>query len=61
MPSSSMINRTIIEAGFRSKFNVNVLGIRRKKDYILKDLGEVKMHDGDVLLVQGAWKDIARM
>ena len=61
MPSSSMINRTIIEAGFRSKFAVNVLGIRRKQEYILKDLGEVKMHDGDVLLVQGAWKDIARM
>jgi len=61
MPTSSMINRTIIEAGFRSKFSVNVLGIRRKKDYILNDLGSVKMHDGDVLLVQGAWKDIARM
>ena len=61
MPSSSMINRTIIEAGFRSKFAVNVLGIRRKKDYILKELGDVKMHDGDVLLVQGAWSDIARM
>ena len=61
MPTSSMINRTIIEAGFRSKFNVNVLGIRRKKDYILNDLGAQKMHDGDVLLVQGAWSDIARM
>ena len=61
MPSSSMINRTIIEAGFRSKFAVNVLGIRRKKEYILNELGSVKMHDGDVLLVQGAWKDIARM
>ncbi len=61
MPTSSMINRTIIEAGFRSKFSVNVLGIRRKKEYILHDLGQVKMHDGDVLLVQGAWKDIARM
>ena len=61
MPTSSMINRTIIEAGFRSKFGVNVLGIRRKQDYILNDLGEQKMHDGDVLLVQGAWKDIARM
>ena len=61
MPSSSMINRTIIDAGFRSKFAVNVLGIRRKQEYILKDLGDVKMHDGDVLLVQGAWKDVARM
>ncbi len=61
MPTSSMINRTIIDAAFRSKFSVNVLGIRRKKEYILNDLGGVKMHEGDVLLVQGAWKDIARM
>ena len=61
MPSSSMINRTIIEAGFRSKFNVNVLGIRRQQEYLLKELGSEKIHEGDVLLVQGAWKDIARM
>ena len=61
MPTSSMINRTIIEVGFRSKFSVNVLGIRRKQDYILSDLGTQKIQDGDVLLVQGAWKDIARM
>ena len=61
MPTSSMINRTIIDAGFRSKFSVNVLGIRRKKEYILNELGSVKMLSGDVLLVQGAWKDIARM
>ena len=61
MPSSSMINRTIIEAGFRSKFSVNVLGIRRKQDYLLHDLGNEKIHEGDVLLVQGAWKDIARL
>ena len=61
MPSSSMINRSVYEAGFRSKFNVNVLGIRRKNDYILRELGSEKMHSGDVLLVQGAWKDIARL
>ena len=61
MPSSSMINRTIIEAGFRSKFNVNVLGIRRKQEYVLQELGTQKIHDSDVLLVQGAWKDIARL
>ena len=61
MPTSSMIGRTVVEAGFRSKFSVNVLGIRRKKDYILNDLGTQKIMDGDMLLVQGAWKDIARM
>ena len=61
MPSSSMINRTVFEAGFRSKFNVNVLGIRRKTDYILREIGSEKILSGDVLLVQGAWKDIARL
>ena len=61
MPSSSMINRTVYEAGFRSKFNVNVLGIRRKSEHILSELGSEKIVDGDVLLVQGTWKDIARL
>ena len=61
MPSSSMINRSVFEAGFRSKFNVNVLGIRRKNDYILSELGSEKILSGDVLLVQGTWKDIARL
>ena len=61
MPSSYMVNQTVKEAGFRDKFNVNVLGIRRKKDYILHELGDAKMHSGDVLLVQGAWPDIARL
>ena len=61
MPTSSMINRKIADAGFRNKFSVNVLGVRRKNDYILQNLGEVKMQDGDVLLVQGTWADIARM
>jgi len=61
MPSSSMINRKIMDVGFRSKFNINVLGIRRHKSYLLHDLGNEKIHDSDVLLVQGTWKDIARL
>ncbi len=61
MPSSSIINRTVFEAGFRSKFSVNVLGIRRKNEYILHELGSEKILDSDVLLVQGTWKDIARL
>lgn len=61
MPSSSMINRTVSEAGFRAKFGVNVLGIRRKQDYLLHDLGDVKIHSSDVILVQGHWDEIARL
>lgn len=61
MPTSNMVGRTVKDAGFRDKFNVNVLGIRRKKEYILHDLGKEKLHGGDVLLVQGAWQDIGRL
>ena len=59
--SSRIVNQTVKEAGFRDKFNVNVLGIRRKKEYILHELGDAVVHDGDVLLVQGTWPDIARL
>lgn len=61
MPSSSLINKTIKEAGFRDKFNVNILGIRRKQEYLLQDLGSQSIHNGDVLLVQGTWSNIARL
>ena len=61
MPTSNILNRTVKEAGFRDKFNLNVLGIRRRQDYILHDLGQEKLHSGDVLLVQGTWQDIDRL
>ena len=61
MPASTLINRTVKEIGFRDKFNVNVLGICRKKEYLLQDLGNEQVHGGDVLLVQGAWENIARL
>ncbi len=61
MPSSNLANRTVKDADLRGKFNVNVLGIRRKSEYILQNLGDEKMHSGDVLLVQGTWQNIARL
>ena len=61
MPSSRLVNRTVKEVGFRDKFNVNVLGIRRKKEYLLHDLGNVAVHSGDVVLIQGTWDNIARL
>lgn len=61
MPSSAMINRRIQDVGFRSKYNINILGIRRHNEYLLNQLGGEKIHESDVLLVQGAWKDIARL
>ena len=48
MPTSLLINRTVKEIGFRDKYNVNVLGIRRQRDYLLRDLGDKRVHSGDV-------------
>ena len=61
MPSSSMTGRKIMDIGLRNKFNINVLGIRRDGQYLLHNLGEEKIHESDVLLVQGTWKDITRL
>ena len=61
MPMSSVINRTVKEIGFRDKFNVNVLGIRRKTEYLLQNLGEERVYAGDVVLVQGTWENISRL
>lgn len=61
MPNSRLINQSVKDAVFRDKYNLNVLGIRRKKEYILHDIKDEKIHSGDVLLVQGTWNDIARL
>ena len=61
MPSSKLINQTVSECGFRDKFNVNILGIRRDNEYILRDLANRRVHSGDVLLVQGTWANISRL
>ncbi len=61
MQSSRLLKQSIGESGFREKYGINVLGIRRKNEYILHNLKDVKMQSGDVLLVQGTWKDIAQL
>lgn len=61
MPSSSVINKTIKEVEFRTKYNVSILGICRKSNYILHGLADETIHPGDVLLVQGTWSNIANL
>ena len=60
-PNSGIINQMVKDVGFRDKYNLNVLGVRRKKDYILQDIGRERIHGGDVLLVQGTWHDVGRL
>ena len=61
MPTSKLINREVKDTGFRSKYGVNVIGIRRHNEYIMDQLAHVRLHSGDVLLVQGTWQAISRL
>lgn len=61
LPTSRLVNRLLKESGFRAKYSINIVGIRRKGEYIMDDLGDVRLHGGDVLLVQGTWANISRL
>ena len=58
---SKFVGQRLKESGFRSKYSINVLGVRRNHEYIMDDLAELKMQAGDVLLVQGTWQNIGRL
>ncbi|MFZ0577051.1 SLC13 family permease [Psychrobacillus psychrotolerans] len=57
-PHSNLINETVGSISFREKYNLNILGINRKGEYVLTEMAEVRLRFGDALLVQGAWEEI---
>lgn len=59
MPEAGLAGKAVKDTAFRSIFNVNILAIRRRNEYILTDIKNVKLHDGDILLVQAHWDNIA--
>ncbi len=61
MPTAKILGVHLRNAGFRERYNINVLGIKRNNEYIMNDLAEVKLLSGDVLLVQGKWSNIAQL
>lgn len=61
MPTARIIGMPLRKSGFRERYSINVLGIKRNNDYIMNDLPQVKLKSGDVLLVQGKWSNIAQL
>lgn len=61
MPNSRLVSKQIKSCGFREKYSVNIMGIRRDGEYLTENLVSEKLHSGDVLLVQGRWNNIARL
>ena len=61
MPTAKIIGMPLRKSGFRERYSINVLGIKRDGDYIMNDLPQEKLQSGDVLLVQGKWSNIAQL
>ncbi len=58
MPSSKLDGLTVRDSNLRQQHNLNVLGIRRQTNRIVSELGNERIHAGDVLLVQSTWENI---
>ncbi len=50
---SPLLGRTLIEAGFRRDFNVNILAIQREDHVKWSKLREYRLHEDDVLVAMG--------
>lgn len=61
LPGASVAGRTIAELDFRKRYGLNVLGVRRHGAYLLKGLRDIRLHDADVVLVQGPWDTISML
>ncbi|MCI6251617.1 MAG: anion permease [Bacteroidales bacterium] len=61
MPTSRLVGRRVRESGLRAKYGINVLAVRRKGSYLRDDLADLRLLNGDVLLVHGAWTQIGRL
>ena len=61
MPESRLTGVTVRNSGFRERYSINVLGIKRGAEYLTDNLAEQKLRSGDVLLVQGKWSNITML
>ncbi|MCP8349274.1 SLC13 family permease [Pseudomonas sp. FBF18] len=60
-PGSQLIGKNLLELTFRSRWGLNVVGLRRDQAAIDEQLVEEKLKLGDTLLVIGTWKAIRQL
>lgn len=58
LSSSKLVNKAVKDSSFRNKYSVNILGIKRKSEYLFNNVQNEKIQSGDSLLIQGTWTNI---
>lgn len=61
MHNSRLCGKTLKETGLRCLYNVNAVGVRRGENYITEGLADMTFRQGDIILIQGKWKNISRI
>jgi di/tricarboxylate transporter len=60
-PDSDLVGKTLVESEFRSRYGLNVIGLRRGSEALEQPILNESLHVGDTLLVIGSWKEIDRL
>ncbi|MCE0800739.1 SLC13 family permease [Buttiauxella sp. S04-F03] len=61
IPESELIGQTLREIGFRTRYGLNVVGLRRNGEAMEGLLVDEALQLGDILLVVGDWKLISQL
>jgi di/tricarboxylate transporter len=60
-PESKLIGQTLRQAGFSSRYDLNILAIRHRGERLTTQLEDQTLDFGDTLLVAGGWGEIQRL
>lgn len=61
IPDSALLGKSLRDSGFRSRYDLNVVGIRRNGETLAGKLVDEPLELGDMLLVIGDWKAIRQL
>lgn len=61
IPDGGYVGKSIAEISFRSRYGLNVVGIKRNSQILTGSLVEEPLKVGDLLLIVGSWKLIQAM
>jgi di/tricarboxylate transporter len=61
MPNSRLVGLKVQDSGLREKYGVQIMAISRRGAHIYGSLKDEIMQNGDAVLLQGSWENLARI
>ncbi|BDH45084.1 citrate transporter [Salmonella enterica subsp. enterica serovar Choleraesuis] len=61
VPESEMVGKSVREIGFRTRYGLNVIGLKRGGEVLEDDIVNEPLQLGDIILVIGDWRVIGQL